>query len=427
MGWIKKKCLRVGVEMNEILKELERLYTTNGTPSEKKQQLSRISNNPFVKWYFRNLIAPNETFGIKLLESNIDTSKLSEEVNTEQLMQLVPLLKERVVTGNAAKEKAISSILSMGGFWRLGLNLINKKTPPSLGKVHIASIYTDLLPSYSCGACRGRISTFEKDDGTWIAQKKYDGVRVLIYKKNGSVNVYSRNFNTLYTSNFSYIVNDLSNILNHYVVDGELDLGDRQKTASFSLSKKELEDSVKRSAKYFVFDLIPIDKWEQQKYEMPLRTRIALLDAMLGKDNQFAVLAQSRAVKDMNDANAYYKSIVGDGTMGEGIVLKKLESPYVFGDNPYWIKMKYEETVDGVVVGFEEGVGRLSGSLGALIVDLFSGKRVRVGGGFSDSQRREIWDKLELYLGRTVEFKANGKTKYGATNHAVFITFRYDK
>ena len=413
--------------MNDILKELESLYTKDGTPSEKKQQLSKISNSPFVKWYFHNLIAPNETFGIKLPESSIDISRLSEKVDTEQLMQLVPLLKERVVTGNAAKEKAISSILSMGEFWRLGLNLINKKTPSSLGKVHIASIYADLLPSYSCGACRGKISTFEKDNGTWIAQKKYDGVRVLIYKKNNSVNVYSRNFSELCTSNFSYIVNDLSNILDHYVVDGELDLGDRQKSASFSLSKKELEDSVKRSARYFVFDLIPVDKWEQQKYEMPLRTRMALLDTMLSKDNQFAIMAQSKSVSDMNDANAYYKSIVGDGTMGEGIVLKKLESPYVFGDNPFWIKMKYEETVDGIVVGFEEGTGRLSNNLGALIVDLPSGKRVRVGGGFSDLQRREIWDKMELYLGRTVEFKANGKTKYGATNHAVFITFRYDK
>lgn len=418
----------IGDMMYNVLEEISLLYATKATSSQKRKMLSNIATNPFVKWYFHNLIAPNETFGIKVSNKDIDLSTLPEKEDTAPLMELAPLLQCREVTGNEARNRAIKAITALGKYWTLGAYLLNKKTPPSLGKSTIFSVYPDLIPAYACGVCRGKLATFENDhEHNWIAQRKYDGVRVIIRKVGNEVKVYSRNFNELNAVNFCYVIEEVREVLDSYVIDGELDLGDRQRSASFALSKKDLEDEVRKTARYYVFDLIPRDNWEEQKYDTPLKVRNIILSTRIKGDNQYALLAQSRMVKNMEEANEYYKSVVGDGTKGEGIVLKRLDTGYVFGDNPYWIKLKYEETVDGVVVGFEEGTGRLANRLGALIVDLESGKRVRVGGGFSDAQRQDIWSRQLKYLGRMVEFKANGKTKYGATNHAVFLTFRSDK
>ena len=59
--------------------------------------------------------------------------------------------------------------------------------------------------------------------------------------------------------------------------------------------------------------------------------------------------------------------------------------------------------MDLEVVGFEEGKGRLEGTLGALIVK-YKDNLVGVGG-FTDVMKDEIWNNRDKYLGRIAEVK----------------------
>jgi ATP-dependent DNA ligase len=81
---------------------------------------------------------------------------------------------------------------------------------------------------------------------------------------------------------------------------------------------------------------------------------------------------------------------------------------------------------------FEEGKGRLQGTLGAIVGGLFKDgiltKTCTVGGGFDDALRSKIWNnKTEYYL-KVME--VSGKMyfeKTGAVRHPAFKHFRFDK
>lgn len=64
-------------------------------------------------------------------------------------------------------------------------------------------------------------------------------------------------------------------------------------------------------------------------------------------------------------------------------VIGNLNAPYECKRTKNLIKVKRFYTMDLKVIGYEEGSGRLAGTLGALIVD-FKSNAVNVGSGFDD-------------------------------------------
>ena len=47
--------------------------------------------------------------------------------------------------------------------------------------------------------------------------------------------------------------------------------------------------------------------------------------------------------------------------------------------------------------------------MGALVVD-YNGNKLGVGSGFNDTQRKDIWDNPEKYLGRSIEIDTFGES-----------------
>lgn len=78
-------------------------------------------------------------------------------------------------------------------------------------------------------------------------------------------------------------------------------------------------------------------------------------------------------------------------------------------------------------VGFSEGEGRLSGTLGAIQAVTEDGVRVDVGGGLSDETRREIFDNQPFYLNKWFEAEGRAKFESGSIRHPNFIKWRFDK
>lgn len=92
----------------------------------------------------------------------------------------------------------------------------------------------------------------------------------------------------------------------------------------------------------------------------------------------------------------------------EGLVLRQ--------DNT-WLKVKPEETYDVPITGIQQGKGRNFGRMGALLTPM--GK---VGTGFSDLEREELWN-----LGETIEVSCMHLTEDGLFRHPRFIRRREDK
>lgn len=114
----------------------------------------------------------------------------------------------------------------------------------------------------------------------------------------------------------------------------------------------------------------------------------------------------------------------------EGLVYKDSRSMLEPGSVKFG-RTKKDFTMDYIVVGYIEGQGKHTNSLGSieagLIIDGMVQKVTAIGGGYSDNQRAVIWNDRELYLGRVFEAKGKQVFPSGALRHGNFIRFRDDK
>jgi DNA ligase-1 len=115
----------------------------------------------------------------------------------------------------------------------------------------------------------------------------------------------------------------------------------------------------------------------------------------------------------------------------EGIMINDYHAPYEFKRTNSLLKVKKMQTLDLEIIDFEEGEGRLAGTLGAILVRYKNGNVVKVGSGFSDELRASIWANRLLYLGVICEVQYFEETTNAdggeSLRFPIFKDFRHDK
>jgi ATP-dependent DNA ligase len=126
-------------------------------------------------------------------------------------------------------------------------------------------------------------------------------------------------------------------------------------------------------------------------------------------------------------ADAAWKALVLRGK-AEGLVFRNTRHQYepgVIG------RVKQTFTVDYVVMGVERGKGRHADRAGAVICGLYEGRtlveKVRVGGGWTDEQRDELFADPKAFIGRVLEVKGWQVFDSGSLRHPNAVRFRDDK
>jgi DNA ligase-1 len=113
-----------------------------------------------------------------------------------------------------------------------------------------------------------------------------------------------------------------------------------------------------------------------------------------------------------NDA---FRRFVSQGF--EGAMVKDVDAPYSQGKRSNaWLKVKAVDAEDCPVVSVHEGEGRLAGTMGHVVVEN-NGRLVRVGGGFTDEQRRTIWENRDTVIGSFLEVTFQSRTPDGSMRH----------
>lgn len=77
----------------------------------------------------------------------------------------------------------------------------------------------------------------------------------------------------------------------------------------------------------------------------------------------------------------------------EGLMYRNANAPYEFKRSQNILKIKKWHDIELPVTGFQEGLGKHEGRLGALLVN-YKGNTVSVGSGFNDQEREAIWSQL---------------------------------
>jgi ATP-dependent DNA ligase len=223
---------------------------------------------------------------------------------------------------------------------------------------------------------RSRESLPEGDG--WAYEPKYDGFRCVAFVDGDEIELQSRNGKTL-TRYFPEVVASLP--AGRYVVDGEIvassfnTLGQRIHPAKSRVERL----SVETPARFIAFDLLARDG--DVLLEHSYDERRAALEKLAG-------LELTPVVRSAEDAQEWLQT-------EEGVIAKQSGEPYRPGERVGMVKVKRVRTADCVVVGWRPG--KAEGTLGALILGLYDGDRLREVGhssGFSAKEKRELPAKL---------------------------------
>lgn len=199
----------------------------------------------------------------------------------------------------------------------------------------------------------------------WTFERKLDGIRLVAFKQDGDVRLFSR---TRQSRSIPAIESAIAKLPpRDLVLDGEL-----------TWDAGVLE--------YHVFDIPWLDG--QDLTSLPLTERRARLGA-LPFDPPLV------RVPPMDDSEPWERAR-REGW--EGVIAKRLDSPYEQKRSKLWLKMKCEVSQDFVIGGFTDPQGARSG-LGAILVGFYEGEDFvfagKVGTGFDTKMLIDLRSRLD--------------------------------
>ena len=217
---------------------------------------------------------------------------------------------------------------------------------------------------------------FAGDD--WLFERKYDGIRLLAYKQDDDVRLYSRNRLPQHLPAIAQAVAALP--VASVILDGEVTWDGH--------------------SGYHVFDILWLNG--QPVTMRPIEERRALL-------HDLPLQAPAQHVDLLTDREPWERAR-REGW--EGVIAKRRGSPYEHRRSKHWLKMKCELGQEFVVGGFTDPQGARVG-LGALLVGYYDGSDLafagKIGTGFDTKLLVDLRRRLDtIEIDRTPFTKATG-------------------
>jgi bifunctional non-homologous end joining protein LigD len=233
-------------------------------------------------------------------------------------------------------------------------------------------------------------------DPDWLFEIKWDGVRALAQIQEGQVNLWARS-----GRNVTQEYPELRDLGTHFrvadaIVDGEIVSLDEDGRSDFQKLQNRLgvqnpSQKLVRSVPvdYYFFDLVYADGFDLRK--SPLLERKEVLKHILMPEEK---LHYSDHILEKGEE--LFKAAREKGL--EGIIGKRIDSPYPGTRTSSWVKIKIVKELDAVVVGYTAGRGSRK-YFGALVLGLYEKRELKfigsVGTGFDEDRQKSIFDRLQ--------------------------------
>ena len=200
--------------------------------------------------------------------------------------------------------------------------------------------------------------------GDWLFEQKFDGIRLLAYKRGSDVHLYSRNRLEQHLPPVAEALARLT--VDEIILDGEITWGPQ--------------------SGYHVFDILWLNG--HNTTSLALEDRRALL-------KELPLSAPMRRVELIDDPEPWERAR-REGW--EGVIAKRRGSPYEHRRSKLWLKMKCELSQELVVGGFTDPQGTRVG-LGALLVGFYEGPDFvfagKIGTGFDTKLLTDLRRRLD--------------------------------
>jgi DNA ligase 1 len=229
-------------------------------------------------------------------------------------------------------------------------------------------------------------------------------------------------------------------------LDGELVSGTSANGSFNGTSSDIMSEEGWPEFRYIVFDF-----GHQHIFDTDRQTgylsRIKLLQQLTLSEH--CIVLEPVCVNNPDELRAYEQAVLQQGY--EGVMIRQPDSPYKFGrstiNEQYLLKIKQFEDSEAEVIGFQEKLHNsneptinplgyqersthqdnmlATGVLGALCVrDIKTGVEFKIGTGFDDLQREQIWRSRESYLGLIAKYKHQPHGRVDKPRFPVFIGWR---
>jgi ATP-dependent DNA ligase len=197
----------------------------------------------------------------------------------------------------------------------------------------------------------------------WLFERKFDGIRLLAYKRGADVRLYSRN---RLPKDLPAIARAVANLpVRDVILDGEM--------------------AWDGHSEYHVFDVLWLDELVTA---LPVEERRELL-------RRLPFESPLRHVELLDDEQPWERAR-REGW--EGVIAKRRGSPYEHRRSKHWLKMKCEAVQEFVVGGFTDPQGARVG-LGALLVGYYEGGNFvfagKIGTGFDTALLLSLRTRLD--------------------------------
>jgi len=284
--------------------------------------------------------------------------------------------------------------------------------------------------------------------GEWSYEIKFDGYRIMARVDHGTVTFFTRNGHD-WTHKLPAQAEAVAALeLESAWLDGEMVVANEQGVPDFQALQNAFDSGASANILYYLFDMPYLNGVDLR--EVPVEERRVALATVL-KTSKNPLLRFSDSFGEAPEAllNSACQMQM------EGLIGKRLGSPYVSRRSSDWIKLKCKHRQEFVVVGFTDPKGSRN-AFGALLLGLhdrdsgelrYAGK---VGTGFNETTLKSIYEQLlplktkkPSVVNPPTGFDAKGvhwlkpvllaeiafaeMTKDGSVRHAVFHGLRDDK
>jgi DNA ligase 1 len=241
------------------------------------------------------------------------------------------------------------------------------------------------------------------DVNQYLVSEKLDGVRAIwdgkkLVSRQGNV----FNAPVWFTQRFPRVA-----------LDGELWIARGAfEQVSGTVRKQTPEHSAWQLVKYYVFEL-PDAKGDFASRYQDIEQLVA------ASKSPYLKAVKQQHVQSKHALQQWLKQVVA--AKGEGLMLHRADAEYVTGRNDALLKLKPYLDAEAKVIDHIAGKGRLTGKMGALLVETPEGLQFKLGTGFSDVERTN-----PPAIGSTVTYSYKDKTTKGKPKFASFLRVRID-
>ena len=206
----------------------------------------------------------------------------------------------------------------------------------------------------------------------WLFERKFDGIRLLAYKRGADIQLYSRNRLPQHLPEVARAIASLPSA--EVILDGEVTWDGR--------------------SAYHVFDIMWLNG--RAVTALPLEERRALLSELPFRPPMQRVDLVGPGAGGPGGDIAPWEIALREGW--EGVIAKRRGSPYEHKRSKHWLKMKCEASQELVVGGFTDPQGARVG-LGALLVGFYEGSDFvfagKIGTGFDTRLLLDLRKRLD--------------------------------